>query len=409
LVLASAAIALLALLPGTGNAGLPGSLQFVAQLTGAGAGSVTQVFGPGTGQPAAINCTKAAGSGSPSTGVCTATVAFGTPPQPYVGLQANPQAGSEFTTWTVTPADATILPGSCGQSAQCYVQVSSDVTVRGNFDQNPGLPLTVVRQGPAAQSGTVTSNPAGIACGADCSAAFPQGSNVTLTAAVTAGSNATFAGWGGTAPATCGTNLTCVVPMTGVQAVTATFNIATQPLTVSVTGGGGVSSNVQPGISCSTSNAGTCTASFAQGSQVILTAAPATSYQFNGWNGAGCSGTGACTVTMSQAQTVTASFGPAPVKATFNSVKITKNGPSNAKRKLQVKVTANEKVKVVIKVIRNGNTLASKTVSNYSGSGMIALNLKNSIAAGNAKCQVQFTNSIGTKKTQTKNIKIPSV
>jgi Divergent InlB B-repeat domain len=408
-MLASAAVALFALLPGTGSAGLPGApFQYVAQLTGGGAGSLTQVFGPGTGTPAAINCTKAAGPGSPSTGVCTASVPFGTPPQPYIGLQANPQAGSEFTTWTVSPASATILPGSCGQAATCYVQVDTDVTVRANFDANPGLPLTVIKQGPAAQSGTVTSNPAGINCGADCSSAFSLGSNVTLTAAVQAGSNATFGGWGGTVPAACGSNLTCVVPMTAVQAVTATFLVATQQLTVSIAGGGGVSSNVQPGISCSTGNSGTCTASFAQGSQVVLAASPATSYKFNGWSGGGCSGTGTCTVTMSAAQSVAATFGAAPVNATFNSVKITKNGPSNAVRKLQVKVAANEKVKIVIKVLRNGNTLTSKTVNGYTGSGTIALNLKNSIKSGSAKCQVQFTNSIGTKKTQTKNITIPS-
>lgn len=408
--LAGAAALLAALLPGTASAGLPGApFQFVVQLTGAGAGSVTQDFGPGMGEPSAINCSKAAGTSSPSTGVCVASVPFGAPPQPYIGVKAQPQAGSEFTSWTVTPLDATVLPGSCGQAAVCYVQVNSNVTVRANFDQNPGLPLTVVKEGPAAQLGTVTSTPAGISCGPDCSAAFPQGSNVTLTATVQEGSNATFAGWGGTAPSSCGTNTTCVVPMNAVQAVTATFTIATQQLTVSIAGGGGVSSNVQPGISCSTGNAGTCSASFAQGSQVVLTATPATSYKFNGWSGAGCTGTGTCTVTMSQAQQVTATFVAAPVAATFNSVRITKSGPASAKRRLQARVTANERVTVVVKVIRSGRTLASKTVRNYSGSGAITLNLRNSIAAGNARCQVQLTNGIGTKKTQSKSIRIPFV
>ena len=42
-------------------------------------------------------------------------------------------------------------------------------------------------------SGVVTSSPAGIDCGADCSEAYPPGSIVTLTAAPAMGS--TFEGW----------------------------------------------------------------------------------------------------------------------------------------------------------------------------------------------------------------------
>jgi hypothetical protein len=47
------------------------------------------------------------------------------------------------------------------------------------------------------------------------------------------------------------------------------------------------------------------------GSDVTLTAAPAPGSVFTGWSG-GCAGTGACVVTMSQAQNVTATFAPQP-------------------------------------------------------------------------------------------------
>ncbi len=74
-------------------------------------------------------------------------------------------------------------------------------------------------------SGKVTSNPAGIDCGATCIASFIpkvcQGScveTVTLTATPTAGSS--FTGWGG---ACSGTALICTVTMDAAKSVTATF------------------------------------------------------------------------------------------------------------------------------------------------------------------------------------------
>ena len=53
--------------------------------------------------------------------------------------------------------------------------------------------LAVVRAGNG--TGTVTSSPAGINCGATCNASFLQGTVVTLTATPAAGS--LFAGWSG--------------------------------------------------------------------------------------------------------------------------------------------------------------------------------------------------------------------
>jgi hypothetical protein len=53
--------------------------------------------------------------------------------------------------------------------------------------------LTVSRTGTGA--GTVSSSPAGIGCGTDCSQSYPSGSLVTLTATPAAGS--IFSGWSG--------------------------------------------------------------------------------------------------------------------------------------------------------------------------------------------------------------------
>ncbi len=75
-------------------------------------------------------------------------------------------------------------------------------------------------------------------------------------------------------------------------------------LTVSKSGAGVGTINSSPaGISCGS----TCSASFASGAGVALTATPATGSTFTGWSGA-CTGTGGCSVSMTAAQSVTATF-----------------------------------------------------------------------------------------------------
>ncbi len=66
-----------------------------------------------------------------------------------------------------------------------------------------------------------------------------------------------------------------------------------------------------------------CTAQLGLNSQVTLAATPATGSTFAGWSGA-CSGTGSCTVAMSAARSVTATFNAAPVP-TF-ALSVTKSG-----------------------------------------------------------------------------------
>ena len=73
-------------------------------------------------------------------------------------------------------------------------------------------------------SGTVTSNPSGLSCASSatsCSATFPSGSNITLTA----NPSGTFGGWSGGCDSTTGNGLQCVINnLTSPRGVTATFN-----------------------------------------------------------------------------------------------------------------------------------------------------------------------------------------
>jgi phospholipase C len=76
----------------------------------------------------------------------------------------------------------------------------------------------------------------------------------------------------------------------------------TLTVTAPASGAGTITSSPN-GITCP----GSCSASFAQGTQVTLTASPASGFTFGGWSGS-CTGTGACTITMTAAASVTAIF-----------------------------------------------------------------------------------------------------
>jgi hypothetical protein len=95
-----------------------------------------------------------------------------------------------------------------------FYPVGLDVD-RGGAPSGTSYGLSVTRGGNG--SGTVTSQPAGISCGAACSAAYASGTSITLTAAPDSGS--TFSGWSGD----CSGTGTCTVSMTQARAVTATF------------------------------------------------------------------------------------------------------------------------------------------------------------------------------------------
>jgi uncharacterized repeat protein (TIGR02543 family) len=150
-------------------------------------------------------------------------------------------------------------------------------------------------------SGSVTSNPAGINCPTtNCSTSFAINEIVTLSASASSGY--TFNGWTGACTNSSGT---CAVTMSADRTVGASFASTTPntyQLSLTVTGSGSVSST-PAGINCP----GTCTASFNENTSITLAANPGSGQVLTGWGGA-CSGTGACTVAMDAAKSVTATF-----------------------------------------------------------------------------------------------------
>ena len=81
------------------------------------------------------------------------------------------------------------------------------------------------------------------------------------------------------------------------------YHLPVIEITKTGTGSGTVTSS-PAGIDCGS----TCSYGFSEDSLVTLSAAPTSPSIFTGWSGAGCSGTGICTVAMNASKSVTAEF-----------------------------------------------------------------------------------------------------
>ena len=265
-----------------------------------------QVLGKGTvkSSPSGISC----GGGSSK---CFAAFSDTT----GVVLTAKPGGGFAAGTWA----------SDCGGSTDtaCDLGSGGDSIAIAEFNPKSGtsqstLSVTYADDGLAAtgDEGDVSApepTPPGSAIdcgnasgGTSCAWVVPTGSTLTVFQTPAAGS--VFQGWGGQCS---GQAVSCTVQMDGDRQVGAAWAPAggsTAQLTVNVAGGGHVSGG---SIDCPS----TCVANVALNSAVTLTASPSDGYVFSGWTG-GCTGTApTCTVTMTAAAAVTATFTQANVLA----------------------------------------------------------------------------------------------
>jgi len=173
----------------------------------------------------------------------------------------------------------------------------------GRFGTQPMVDLTLSTNGTGA--GTVQCAVKGGPVEA-CAATYPEGTDLTILATATAGSE--FVEWSGD----CEFDGECEMAMDDDKSVAATFNLEPVnvfPLAVEVDGSGSGVVTSSPGvISCDA----ICTGEFMAGTEATLTATPAVGSRFSGWSSA-CSGVGTCKVTMAHAHSVGATFDKIPL------------------------------------------------------------------------------------------------
>ena len=223
-----------------------------------------------TSSPAGIDCGT----------TCSDQFASGT----IVQLTAEPATGSQFAGWS-----------GHSDCSDGQVTMNANKTCTATFNKTKKT-LTVSKAG--AGSGTVTSNPAGINCGGDCSQAYDHGTTVQIIAAPSIDS--TFAGWGGASDCLDGN-----VTMTASTGCVATFDLRpTFQLSVSKSGtGSGVITSTPSGINCGSD----CQEACYEGETMLLSGTPSIGHELTSWGGhADCvdgvlsmNGARACTATFS--------------------------------------------------------------------------------------------------------------
>ena len=218
-------------------------------------------------------------------------------PQP--AFVATAASHSRFTGWS----------GGCTGKGVCHPTLGGVVEVTANFEAVPQQTITITKLGSGA--GLVSSSPVGVDCGPTCTSSFDAGTELTLTAEESPGSN--FAGWSGDCA---GTTATCHVTLDEARDVSATFtpippptsaDPATKPRRLAITVGGTGSGTIvskPAGIECGTP----CSAVYPPGTAISLSATADSESHFSGWSGCDSVVGNHCTVTLGSSKIISAAF-----------------------------------------------------------------------------------------------------
>lgn len=222
-----------------------------------------------------------------ASGNCSATVEPGTD----ILLTATADDGSLFMGWS----------GPCSGTGTCSFTASTTAEIRAQFTRNIGI---IVTESPGATGSVqVTSSPAGISCWVtngeplgDCSALFPEGTNVTLSAPVNADN--LFDGWSGDC-----SGASCSIVIGTLHRI-APRTRSNYLLTVAPEGGGtgkGTIRSTPAGILCNlegTTTSGTCSMRFPGALSAGLEMIPGADTRFSGWDIADCGTLTTCYVPL---------------------------------------------------------------------------------------------------------------
>jgi hypothetical protein len=212
------------------------------------------------------------------------------------------------------------VPVSASGTAYTFSRVTANQIIAATFAPATMYTLTVNVSGDGGRVTTIDTEPdfacqSGTAGG--CTASVPQETTVRLVAAPIDPAVTDFVGWLGCSADPVKPN-ECTVTMSNARAITASFKPKFYKLTAWTWGyayGTVTSTDTEPDIACTTGSSAGCSGDAARDSTITLTAAPTdpTLYAFTQW--ANCTPDPLirtkCTVTMSAARTVIASFGSA--------------------------------------------------------------------------------------------------
>ncbi len=239
------------------------------------------------------------------------------------GIFASTNAGADWTTRSSGGAEVTSV--SCASASLCAaVTTTGDVTTFDPATTTPPLVLTSGALPPGAvdapYEAQVVQAAGGVAPYQWSATGLPPGLTIDQASGRISGTpmTAVCVRTPCPQPAATYTPTVTVTDSHGTQAsspLTIALAARVSALKVTTTGGGSGEVNSSPaGIHACGAPGGTCQASYDDGTVVTLTAQPAAGSDFAGWSG-GCSGAGACQVTVGAGATPTARFEKTPPAA----------------------------------------------------------------------------------------------
>jgi uncharacterized repeat protein (TIGR02543 family) len=226
----------------------------------------------------------------------------GEPPNSNVTLTAAPSTG------------ASVFWSGCASSSgvTCTVAMATTpASVTVTFSGGTAPPVATFSLSVSALGdGYVTSSTGNIYCtaagGSECTANVTGNTSLTLSAIPASGNAGDFTSWTGDCSAFTAT--TCTLTMNGAKTVGANFagGNTTYLLTGQVVGNGSIAG---AGLHCTSTGGSSCTSPQAASANVTLSASPGFGATFTGWSGGACAGSSfVCTVSMTTARSVTATF-----------------------------------------------------------------------------------------------------
>jgi Divergent InlB B-repeat domain len=302
-------------------------------------------------------------------------------------------------TATASPSPASSFLGfstpGCAKTSVCTINLSRDSSLVARFTP---LEVRVIRGGNG--TGSITSEPSGIACPPTCTALFPAGSQVTLVALPDADSP--FLSWkfgcavSTTDPRRC--TLTATNRPNWVGVALGEDDTIGVPTTLAVLFdvarvGSGVIKGLE--LDCGAK----CEHRYVFGSREKLVASPASGWRFTQWNGA-CAKAATCSLYIGPVTTLGALF-TENLAPQLQSVKATG-------RKLTVRLSVRHTAQVRLQLRRNGagKVLADRRFALKGGANAVVLALPAKVKSGLVRLTISVSDGLGGGRTYSRVLKV---